>query len=424
MKGNAHPWGSAATVALLLVSAAAAALFPGCAGAPPRAGAPDVERRLPPAGRPSGAPPPAALRPGIFPPPALPESLYGRPVRVLLGVGPQQELTVEAEAVRAWNFGGALLGEEKGALTLSARGEMIRLGQGKVVDSPVDVSSPSGIRIGGRKVSGRVRVSARQGQLSAVAVVPLEEYVTAVVSREAPPKFHPEALAALAVAVRTYVLVAMEKPREPTHDVVAGVEDQVFEGVDDVPDVFRKAADSTRGVVLTWRGLLARVVYHSTCGGRTENAKDAWGTDVPYLRSVACDDCRDSPAYRWDCRVTQKEGKRIALSLGVRAEDDLKFQIAGTSSTGRASRIRISSGGVSRETAAAAFRRAAGYARVKSLKMEIVPVGNGWVFSGQGYGHGVGMCQWGADGMARGGKTHLEILARYYPETALSRGTP
>jgi stage II sporulation protein D len=345
-------------------------------------------------------------------------------VRILLGEGPQQELTVEADAVRAWDLGGALLCEEKGALTLSARGERIRLGQGKVVDSPVDVSSPSGIRIGGRKVSGRVRVSARQGQLSVVAVVPLEEYVTAVVSREAPPKFHPEALAALAVAVRTYALAAMEKPRESTHDVVAGVEDQVFEGVDDVLDVFRKAADSTRGEALAWHELPARVVYHSTCGGRTENAKDAWGTDVPYLRSVACDDCRNSPAYRWDYRLTRKEGARIALSLGVRPEGDLKFEIAGTSSTGRASRIRISSGGVSRETAAAAFRRSAGYARVKSLKMEIVPVGNGWVFAGHGYGHGVGMCQWGADGMARGGKTYRDILARYYPGTSLSGGIP
>ena len=412
-----HPTGSAATVALLLVFAVAAAMFHGCAAAPPRAGAPD-------AGRPSMPPPPTAPRPGIVSPPALRESVPGRPVRILMGEGPQQELAVEAETVRAWNYGGALLGEEKGALKLSARGETIRLGNGKVVDSPVDVSSPSGIRIGGRKVSGRVRVSARQGMLSAVAVVPLEEYVTAVASREGSPKFHPEALAALAVAVRTYALVAMEKPKGPDHDVVAGVEDQVFDGVDDVPDVFRKATGSTRGEFLAWHGLVARVYYHSTCGGRTENAKDAWGTDVAYLRTVACDDCRDSPAYKWDFRLTRNEGERIALSLGVRPEGDLRFVIAGTSSTGRASRIRISSGGVSRETSAAAFRRAAGYARVKSLKMEIVPVGNGWVLAGQGYGHGVGMCQWGANGMAKAGSTYREILARYYPGTSMSGGMP
>jgi stage II sporulation protein D len=56
--------------------------------------------------------------------------------------------------------------------------------------------------------------------------------------------------------------------------------------------------------------------------------------------------------------------------------------------------------------------------------MEIVPVGNGWVFTGKGYGHGVGMCQWGANGMAKNGKTYREILARYYPDTVLARGEP
>jgi stage II sporulation protein D len=56
--------------------------------------------------------------------------------------------------------------------------------------------------------------------------------------------------------------------------------------------------------------------------------------------------------------------------------------------------------------------------------MEIVPVGNGWVFAGKGYGHGVGMCQWGANGMAKNGKTYREILARYYPDTVLARGEP
>jgi stage II sporulation protein D len=165
-------------------------------------------------------------------------------------------------------------------------------------------------------------------------------------------------------------------------------------------------------------------VYHSTCGGKTENAKDAWGTDVPYLRSRACDDCRESPAYRWDYRMTVKEGRRVALSLGVRAVEDLRLDVTERSSTGRASRVRLSSEKVSREVSAAAFRREAGYARVKSLKMEIVPVGNGWTFSGQGYGHGVGMCQWGSNGMAKAGKTCKEILSRYYPGCALSGSAP
>lgn len=344
-------------------------------------------------------------------------------MRVLLG-GPQKELSIGGESIRAWSIAGSLVAEGNGPVSLSARGERITWGREKTFSSPIDVASPSGLRVGGKQLVGRIRVTARKGQLLSVAVVPLEEYVAAVVSRESPPSFAPEALSALAVAVRTYALQAMEKPREPTHDVVAGVEDQVFEGMDNVAVIFRKASESTRGEVLSYRGELALAVFHSTCGGRTENAKDAWGKDLPYLRSLGCDDCLDSPARRWDYRMTEKEGKRVALSLGVRADDGLRLAIADRSSSGRASRIRISTGRVSREVSAAAFRRSVGYARVKSLMMEIVPVGNGWVFAGKGYGHGVGMCQWGANGMAKNGKTYREILARYYPDTVLARGDP
>lgn len=338
--------------------------------------------------------------------------------------GERKALAVGGESIRAWNTAGAPVAERGEAVELSAIGDKIRWGREKILSSPIDVASPSGLRVDGKQLVGRIRVSARRGKLQAVAVLPLEEYVAAVVSREAPGSFHIEAVSALAVAVRTYVLLSMEKPREPTHDVVAGVEDQVFDGMDGIAEVFRRATESTRGQVLAYRETLARTVYHSTCGGSTESAKNAWGTDVPYLRPIACDDCRDSPAYRWEYRMDAREGRRVALTLGVRADGALRFESTGRSSTGRASRIRISSGGVSREISAAAFRREAGYSRIKSLRMEIAPVGNGWVFTGRGYGHGVGMCQWGADGMAKRGKTFREILARYYPGTVLSRSAP
>lgn len=409
--------GSAVAVALLLFSAGGAFLSGGCVGAPPR-----PER--PSAGEPpSVAGVPAAISRSRTLPSIRTESASGRPVRILMG-GPRKELSIGGESIRAWTFAGSLAAEGNGPVSLSARGEKIAWGREKTLSSPIDIASPSGLRIGGKQLVGRIRVSTSKGQLLAVAVVPLEEYVAAVLSREAPPSFQPEAIAALAVAVRTYVLRAMEKAREPTHDVVAGVEDQVFEGIDDVAGVFRQASESTRGEVLTYRGALALAVFHSTCGGRTENAKDAWGDDVPYLRSLVCDDCLDSPGRRWDYRMTSKEGNRVSLSLGVRADDGLRLEIVARSSSGRASRIRISSGKVSREVSAAPFRRAAGYSRVKSLMMEIVPVGNGWVITGNGYGHGVGMCQWGANGMARNGKAYGEILSRYYPDTALARSNP
>lgn len=288
----------------------------------------------------------------------------------------------------------------------------------------LDAAGAPDLRVGNRKVDGRVRLLARKGELLAVAVVPLEAYVAAVLSREAPARFHPEALAALAVAVRTYAAGAAAKPRDPAYDVVGGVEDQVFDGMDGVAAVFREASDRTRALVVRYRGELARTVYHSTCGGRTEDAGSVWGRDIPYLRAQFCDDCADSPVYRWEYRMSGAEGGRVAKALGVAPGRDLRIAVTGRTPTRRASRLRISSGGVAREVQAAEFRRVAGYAKVRSLKMEIVPVAGEWRITGEGWGHGVGLCQFGANGMARRGAAFREILARYYPGTEITGEAP
>ena len=274
--------------------------------------------------------------------------------------GTPSPLLLAGDSMRAWNPAGSLLAEENGSVRLSAAGDRIAWGGTKMLDSPIDVWSPGGLSLAGKRLPGRIRISARNGGIRVVAVVPLEVYVAAVLSREAPSSFHPEALSALAVAVRTYTLLAIATPRDPDYDVVAGVEDQVFEGVENVGAGFRAAAEATRGEVLHYRGGLARTVYHSTCGGRTESAEAVWGNDVPYLRSVPCGDCRDSPAWRWEYRMSRAEGVRVALALGVRAGNDLGIEIAGRTPTGRASQVRLLSGGVARETKAAVFRRGGG----------------------------------------------------------------
>jgi stage II sporulation protein D len=117
-----------------------------------------------------------------------------------------------------------------------------------------------------------------------------------------------------------------------------------------------------------------------------------------------------------------KEARRVARALGVAAGDDLSIEVTSRTATGRAARVRVASGGVSRETQAALFRKAAGYMRVRSLAFEMRRVGDSWMILGEGYGHGVGLCQWGANGMAKAGKEYREILARYYPGTAIPGG--
>ena len=411
---------------LLPLIAAGILLLSGCAGAPhavPPAGTVQIPPRVPTAVPPPGGPA-VSPRPGPVAIAPSPSEIAGtRFIRVLLSRG-TTEVVLEGETIRAWGADGRLAAEAPGPVTLSVVGERIRWNGSRLLGDTLDAAGAPDLRVGSRKGIGRVRLLARKGELLAVAVVPLEAYVAAVLSSETAPRFHPEALAALAVAVRTYAVGAVATPRDPAYDVTGSVEDQVFDGTDGVAEGFREAVDRTRGVVVRYRGELARTVYHSTCGGRTEDGGSAWGKDVPYLRAQVCDDCADSPVYRWEYRMSDAEGHRVARALGLPKGKDLGIAVTSRTPTGRASRIRISSGGVSRELQAAEFRKAAGYAKVRSLKMEIVRVAGEWRFKGEGWGHGVGMCQFGANGMARRGAGFREILVRYYPGTEIHGGTP
>jgi stage II sporulation protein D len=403
--------GGAARAARPILSIIAAALLFACSGVPPRGPAeePPAPSSVP------GSPPPgeAAPRPS--------EAAGSRFLRVRVDGG-QPLIALEAGTVRAWDAGGRLVAEASGTVSLGAIGDRVRFNGTKLLGSDVDVAGFPELRLDGKSVGSRLRIVARNGRVMAVAVVPLETYVAAVISRETPPLFHPEALKAQAVATRTYAVGALRKPRDPSFDVVGSVEDQVFEGHGDVEEVFRAAARETRGLVLLYDGAPARTVFHSTCGGRTESAANAWGgKDIPYLGSRSCGDCQGSPVYRWEYRMTMAEGRRVARALGIPADGELRFSVASRTSTGRAARMSILSGGVERECQASEFRRAAGYARVRSLWMTIDRNGDGWIVSGRGYGHGVGMCQYGANGMARSGSGYREILERYYPGTVLAR---
>ncbi len=415
----------------LLAAAVLGTVTGGCAAKKPRR----TQEGPPPVSAPAKKRDVTAPPVGILPPSESPGARPGtkaaverprysdRIIRVLFS-GPAKSIALDGSPVRVWKEDGTLLSESGGSLVLTAEGNRIRVG-GLQAGGSLDVGSVAPFTVAGRKLpAGRVRVMNRQGKLLAVAALPLEEYVAAVLSREASPSFQPAALAALAVVVRTYAVNGAAKPRDPAFDLLNGVDDQVFDGFDRVFPQFRAAAEETRGVLLWFGDGPARANYHSTCGGRTESAADAWGRPYSYLVSVPCDDCRESPAYRWEYRMTLEEGRRVAQALGLRGRDDLRIEVVARSATGRASRIMLSSAGVTRETAAPLFRQAAGTTKVKSLLFEIERAGTGWKISGKGYGHGVGMCQWGAEGKARRGISWSGILAHYYPGSSLAGAVP
>ncbi|WP_157109721.1 stage II sporulation protein D [Thermanaeromonas toyohensis] len=266
-----------------------------------------------------------------------------------------------------------------------------------------------------------------------VIVLPLETYVAGVVAGEMPAEFELEALKAQAVAARTYTLKKIEEARakpdskhpqadlctDPSHCqawVPEGVLRQKYgfwRGLRYEKKI-RQAVEATRGLVLTYQGELIVPVYHSNSGGRTESAAAVWGYDIPYLQSVPSPWDREAPRFRNTVTFTLAElDQKLGVNLSVVPAAALippkgqAIKVEEYTPTGRIKTIKIGN----KTFKGTELRQLLGLSstdftwQVQGDRITFISVGNG---------HGVGLSQYGANGMAKEGKNFLDILYHYY----------
>lgn len=257
---------------------------------------------------------------------------------------------------------------------------------------------------------------------SVVTTVQLEEYLYSVVPREMPPSWPAAALQAQAVCARTYVLQRSSPRRD--YDLVPSEADQVYGGIESESPAARAAVDATNAQVLRFDSGFAQIMYSSCCGGHTEASADAWGgAFFPYLAGVVCTHCSDSPNYRWkhDLTLGQIAGAFAAETApfgsltGVRA--------SAIDGSGRARTLELTCQRGSAFVKGSVFRGRIGARVVPSLlitKFDTAPeTPDRITIEGGGLGHGVGLCQWGARGMALEGASSSDILNFYFPGTTI-----
>jgi len=258
--------------------------------------------------------------------------------------------------------------------------------------------------------------------------VPLEDYVLGVVAAEMPANFAPEALKAQALAARTYIVRRyLDEDFSGVPDKSAWVTDTVMHQAYLTDAQMRKewgaayaanraklaqAVEQTAGRIIAYAGKPINAVFFSTGNGYTENAEDYWNVSEPYLRSVPSPWDKEAPGYETTVSMSKKQFvQKLGLSgkIGANAAASgmkvtartagnriASVQIGGTSFSGRELRERLG------------LRSSAFQWKVKGNQIEFTTFGNG---------HGVGMSQWGANGMAREGKSAEEIVAYYYRGT-------
>lgn len=265
-----------------------------------------------------------------------------------------------------------------------------------------------------------------------INIFPLEQYLIGVVAAEMPAKFELEALKAQAIAARTYTLKRMfwygakpnlEHPNaevciDPTHCQawIDATEQKKRWGAIKYyinVDRIKTAVKMTRGLVVTYNDALIDPVYHGSCGGKgTENAEDIWSNPIPYLKSVDC-----SLEYKAEDQKTTVEIEKINLLKAINRNITAELVLAGNSgqwikpvkasARGRLQEVVIGS----RKVSGTDLRKIIG---LSSTFLVWKDNGSKISFTSYGKGHAVGMCQYGANGIALNGKNYLDILAHYY----------
>ncbi|MFG0320159.1 MAG: SpoIID/LytB domain-containing protein [Planctomycetota bacterium JB042] len=281
------------------------------------------------------------------------------------------------------------------------------------------------VEVGDRRYRGTLVLEAGDdGRVVASNRVDLEEYVAGVLFAEMPERFETAAHRAQTVSVRTYALARTLSGKGLRDDQGS----QVYAGVARETEEGRRIVRSTRGEVLTWEGRVFSAYFHSTCGGRTSSARDVFGPDAPppISASVECGGCDGTRWSRWR-RVLR--GEDLARLYHGSFGSTLTARVERTDASGRvlSLEVRDAAGEVIDRPVADRFRN--DYNRGRPLDESLLsawfrlrPGGDGATLAeGRGFGHGVGLCQYGADGLAERGADHRRILATYYPGSRLER---
>jgi stage II sporulation protein D (peptidoglycan lytic transglycosylase) len=274
------------------------------------------------------------------------------------------------------------------------------------------------IRFNGREYDGTLELLPNASGLALVNEVPLEDYIVGVLRAEAGDKWPLEALRAQAIVARTYAayhrVIAAARP----YHLVASTANQQYAGRVPSTSPIWGAVRETAGQVLLWEGELFPAFYHTESGGYTEDPRTVFATrNMPALKPVRCEFSAGSPHYYWSLDVRLTDLSEILRRNEVTVGSVTAIEVTERTPSLRAATVSVHGTRGSARLRGNDFRRMLGYDTFKSTLFAVAVDSQVAHFSGRGYGHGVGMCQWGAKAMAEQGYTARQIVEFYYPGT-------
>lgn len=325
--------------------------------------------------------------------------------------GSSKTITLAANTAAAirWQAGAFLVGREK------LRGEVLMIRP---------AAKAGELSLDGRRYRGALELRHKGSGLTAVNIVPVDDYLLSVVPEEMPVDWPVEAIKAQSVAARSFALASRGRHASEGYDLCTTTHCQLYTGTAAEKSASNAAIKATRGEVLTYGGKSIEALFHTDSGGMTENSEDVWGSHVPYLRAA-----KDTPAKTmpWTKTISRADLER---KLAAKGHDIGKVRslVLSPLAIGRAAKDRTASGRVktmtvkgTKGTATLSGTTWRSLLGLKSTLFDAKLTKDAVTFTGYGSGHGLGISQWGAERMAAKGASYAEILHHYYTGATLQQ---
>lgn len=281
----------------------------------------------------------------------------------------------------------------------------------------LEAKEEEAILVNGRRFRGIIQLIKKDNaHLAVVNYIDLEDYIKGVLYHEVSHYWPLQVLKAQAVACRTYALYQIEKNKARDYDATSDIYSQVYGGRTSERYRTNQAVRETKGKVLTYQGKIFPAYYHATCAGYTEDAVLLWDIDLAPLKGVPCDFCKDSPHFAWHYVLAQDELVQKLSTAGYKIGKPREIVVADRDKSNRVTKLKFSDDKKTIEISAKDFRNIIGPNIIRSTNFTVDLANDDVVFVGSGWGHGVGLCQWGAYFMAKLGYSDEQILRYYYPQ--------
>lgn len=306
-----------------------------------------------------------------------------------------------------------------GSVNVKAEGNGIAV-NGDVVRK-LRCSSRFLVRVNEKSFRDVVEILPYEKGLLFINELPLEDYLAGIINSEISSQWPIEAIKAQAVVARSFAIYQMGARKNLPYQLESTVMDQVYDGYDGEDSRAVRGVRETSGEVLTYQGKVIQAFFHSSCGGHTEASDKVWSVALPYLEGVRCKYCLMSPSVKWERTIPLKKLETLLRKGGYNVRGICGMIPLSRDESGRIGPLSILYPGGSINISAVDFRKIIGYGVIRSTDFDVHISGDVAIFSGVGYGHGVGLCQWGAEKRAEEGFSYREILSYYYPGTTLEK---